>query len=424
MIRLTEMLRIFYLLAAALAAQGQNGHPDPVFDKIPFEEWLKGGGEGRIKWNLHANPPRLTVHQRLATVISVQIDGSEFVKRKPAKLVVFLEVRDAANRVYRTHSAMDFELLKTPRELATAGLDQYAFFLPGDYRIAAAVYDVQSKEHATRHIKLHVPELAKDPLPGMWKDLPTVEFVDLRDPPERWYLPEVTSRLHLAVKTARPVRVDIVVNESPTERAQRWPGRITRRNMGNLIPALKVLTQMDIQLGTVNVSLLDLERRKVSFEQANAGTIDWGRLRDALSENDPNTIDVKALAHHEENAQFFVSEVRKRIEANPDGALIVLSGPMAFARGQNLKPIEASPGTKVFYIRYYPPMPGAPMGFAGPGGRAMGPPAPMPAGRGGAYEDSLAATLKPLSPRRFDVSTPAEFRAALAAIISDLSPMK
>jgi len=39
-------------------------------------------------------------------------------------------------------------------------------------------------------------------------------------------------------------------------------------------------------------------------------------------------------------------------------------------------------------------------------------------------DDSLAATLKPLSPRRFDVITAAEFRSALAAIVSELSRTK
>jgi len=421
MIRLTEMLRIFCLLAA-VAAWGQQGRPDPVFDKVPFDEWLKGEGESRIRWTLHIAPPRLTPHQRLSASISVEIDGNEFVKRKPAKLVVFLEVRDEANRVYRTHSAMDFDLLKAPRELATAGMDQTAFFVPGDYRVAVAVYDVQSKEHAAKQVKLHIADLPKDPLPEMWRDLPPVEFVGSKDAPERWFLPEISSRLRLQVRTARPVRVDVLVNESPTERAVQSAGRVTRRNMGNLIPALKVLTQMEIQLGTVNVALLDLERRKVSFEQDNAGTLDWVRLKDALRENDPNTINVKALEHHEQNAQFFISEVRKRLEANRDGALIVLSGPMAFPKGQDLRPIEAAPGTKVFYVRYFPPM-GFPMGFVGHGGSNVGPPAPIP-GRGHSMEDSLAGTLKPLSPRRFDVSTPAEFRAALAAIMSELSQLK
>jgi hypothetical protein len=266
--------------------------------------------------------------------------------------------------------------------------------------------------------------------------------VTFSEPPDSWYEPDISSRLYLPVQNRRPVRVEVVVNESPTE-ASRRPGHNRSRNMGSLIPALKVLSQMDIRDGSINATLLDLERRKVSFSQEDASPLDWTRLRAALMENDPNQIDVHALEKHEQNAQFFVSEIRKRLEsteqngdvplgltAEPARVLIVLSGPMAFPKGQDLRPIEATPepGTRVFYIRYYPPWPGVefgpPPGLAGRhGGSPVRPPAPGP-GRGAPLDDSLAKTLKPLSPRVFDVRTPMEFRNALAAIVSDISQLK
>jgi hypothetical protein len=39
-------------------------------------------------------------------------------------------------------------------------------------------------------------------------------------------------------------------------------------------------------------------------------------------------------------------------------------------------------------------------------------------------EDSLERTLKPLAPRLFNVTTPIEFRNALAAIIGEISQLK
>jgi hypothetical protein len=102
--------------------------------------------------------------------------------------------------------------------------------------------------------------------------------------------------------------------------------------------------------------------------------------------------------------------------------LIVLSGPMTFAKGQDLTPIEATPepGTRVFYIRYYSLVPSR----GGP--PQMGPPGRLPpiAGPGGLIEDSLERTLKPLAPRLFNVTTPTEFRSALAAIIGEISQLK
>jgi hypothetical protein len=190
---------------------------------------------------------------------------------------------------------------------------------------------------------------------------------------------------------------------------------------------------MDVENGSINVTLLDLERRKVSFSQEGAAKLDWTGLRASLVENEPNTIDVHALENHEQNAQFFISEVRKRLErteSNLESArvLIVLSGPMAFPKGQDLSPIEATPGpgTKVFYIRYLPPRPELSFMTSNLGGRSMRPPLSPPGsfGRAPSSDDSLARTLKPLSPRIFDVTVPIEFRNALAAILSDISHLK
>jgi hypothetical protein len=438
MIRLAEMLRISFLaFAYSVAIMAQQGQPDPVFDRIPFEHWLEERGDAHIQWSMAVNPARLTVHQRLAVVLSVRIDGAEFAKRSGSgQMVVFLEVRDHDDRVFRTHHAVHFGDVQNPGGVASVNFDQYAFFEPGEYQVAAAVYDSASKEHALKKTRLRVPEVPRDPLPDSWRNMPEVEYMTFGQAPDAWYLPETSSRLNLPVSNERPVRVEVVVNESPTELTGRT-SRAMRRNMGNLIPALKVLSQMTLN-GSINVTLLDLERRKVSFTQEQAGNLDWTRLRAALLDNDPNSIDVHALENHEQNAQFFVSEVRKRLES-PETVdarvLIVLSGPMAFPKGQNLKPIEASPepGTKVFYICYYPPRPGLEFGaspeLAQPG--AMGrrsvsqarPPIVGP-GRGAPLDDSLARTLKPLAPRQFNVTTPIEFRNALAAIMSEISRLK
>jgi hypothetical protein len=261
--------------------------------------------------------------------------------------------------------------------------------------------------------------------------LPELEFLPVSTPPDAWYLPEISSRLALPVKAQTPVRVEVIVNESTTELVMRRGARGARRNLSTLIPALKVLTQMDVQNGSINVTLLDLERRTAGFTQDHVGLLDWNRLSSALDENDPNVIDVHALENYTQKAQFFVSEVRKRLESDAAGArvLIVLSGPMAFAKGQDLRPIEAAqePGTKVFYIRYSPPFgpqegPSLPAHYL-QGARGAGSPPGSP-GRGGALQDSLAATLKPLAPRLFDVSTPMEFRNTLAAIMIAISQTK
>src|SRR5271156_6489939 len=99
------MLRILpTLLIGWLAAFGQEGLPDPVFRNVPFDEWLKGGEDARIRFTMRVLPPRLSSHQRMAVAIAVEVDGSEFTKRpKSGQIVVFLEIRDHDGKVYRTH---------------------------------------------------------------------------------------------------------------------------------------------------------------------------------------------------------------------------------------------------------------------------------------------------------------------------------
>ena len=426
-------MRILYLSLLAALAYGQEAQR--AFEKVPFDQWLKEGEGARIHWSMRVIPAHLTEFQRFGTALVVEIDGDEFVKRsKPGQLAVFLEVRDAKGQPYRNYRPMVLPNESKTASVATVSVAQFFFVMPGDFSVAAVIYDTESQEHSLKRTKVKVPELAHDPLPGSWKNLPSVEFLAPADAPDGWYKPEITSRLSLPVKSEKPVCVEVVVNESPSETPTGRPGRMSRRNMGNLVPALKVISQMEIGNGSMNVTLLDLERRRVSFKQEEVSTLDWTRLRGALIENDPDKIDVHALENREQNAQFFVSEIRKLLEstesngdvplglsAEPARVLIVLSGPMSFAKGQDLRPIEATPepGTRVYYIRYYPPRPGFRMGPSGAH-------SPMISGRGRGVpiEDLLARTLKPLGPRTFDVTTPEEFRSALATIISEISRLK
>lgn len=421
------MARILYLLLTGLVAA--QGLPDAAFDAVPFNQWLKGGEQSSIKFSIRILPARLTVYQRLAAKVSVQVDRSEFRRRK---LTAFLEIRDSAGRAYRTHHELELSGVNRPANV-NVNFDQYTFIKPGDYLVTAAVYDAASKEHAVKQVRWRLPPMSFDPLPEAWRDLPPVEFSTVpSDPPGRWYLPDISSRLFLPVASGKPVRVEVVVNESPTEVARRRTGRVSSRNMINLIPSLKVLSQMALENGSLNVTLLDLERHKVSFAQQDVKTLDWPRLRAALAGNDPNRIDARSLADHDQNAQFFVSEIRKLLEATETNGdvplgltedqapvLIVLSGPMAFPTGQDLRPIEttAEAPARIFYIRYYPPQ-----GFGGfPGGGGRGMPAPGPVM---IVQDSLYGTLKPLHPKLFEVTSPRQFRTALAAIMRAISTGK
>jgi hypothetical protein len=315
------------------------------------------------------------------------------------------------------------------------------FVLPGDYNLRLAVYASATGEHSVKQEKLHVAPLKNDPLPEMWRDLPPVEFIDATEPPDSWYLPSMTGRFHLSLATTKPVRVEVLVNMTPSERLA-GSSRAQNRNLGALIPALKAISQIDVHGGAMNVELLDLSRQRVTFHQDDVRTLDWPAMRAGLTEAKPGVIDIQSLEHRKENAGFFVSEVSRIVERSasaPARALIVLSGPVEFEGGQDLQPIAVTPppGLRVYYIRYRVPPPRfivrddpndvtgrQPPMMRGGGRNGRGPQGNLP---GGPFRpvivDQLEGTIKPLTPRLFDVNTAEEFRKALAAILGDIARM-
>jgi hypothetical protein len=169
--------------------------------------------------------------------------------------------------------------------------------------------------------------------------------------------------------------------------------------------------------------LLDLSRRKTVFDQSEVQDLDWPRLKTSLGEANTASIDIHSLSDRHEDAQFFVSEVRRLLRAGEDKpcVLVVLTRPVAFDSGEDLDPIslEALPACRVFYIRYHiaPQFVrvGPQMGMRGRRSR-MGND-PMMGGRNPQEVfDQLERTLKPLSPKVMDVETPAQVTKALAEI--------
>jgi hypothetical protein len=426
MIPIAAMLRIWYLcvLATMATALGQPGRPDAAFDKIPFEEWLKGGGQARIQWHFGIRPPRLSEWQRLEIYIQVDVAEHEFVKRpERGQMVAFLEIRDHENRIFRTHWALRPAKGPTPASAGLVKFTQFASIVPGDYEVAVALYDTISKEHSMKRMTLRVPELAHDPLPNAWRDMPTVDFSSqiVNNPP----------RLYLPLKTEKAVRIEVVVNQSfyPTA-------------MGRLNPLLRVISQMEMRNGSMRVTVLDLERQKVMFSREVEGNVNWVRIMNTMQRTNPYMIDAQALGHYKEQAQFFVSVIRKRLERSEsderERVLIVLSAPRRLPKGEDLGPIQATlqPEDRVFYIRSYPvpifpgellpPFPVQPHlhdVHEGPS------PAPIPDARLrrehiDGSSDSLERTLEPLNPHVFNVVTPEQFRGALAKIMSEILQQK
>ena len=438
---IVKFQRVVVLLAGAwvfphLTGISQGAPLDPVFAMVPFDRWLAEGGQGPFHWSAHVAPADLSNHQRLRVRVELSLDGSDLVSRRgEGYMMMLVQLEDADHRIYQSHESLDLQQVTEAAAKTNIVYTQDIFVRPGDYRVGLMVVDSKTGEHGAAEKTLHVNPLKNDPFPGAWQDLPAVEFVPAATAPDNLPMPASTRRLQLPLESRRPLRLEILVNVSPTlSQLGLHSGPANNRSLIELLPALNVMSQVEVRNGTLNVSLLDLTRRQVVFEQEKLGDLDWPLLRTGLGAADPNKIDVRSLAHRERNAQFFVEQVRERIlgaagaQSPPPGEPlrigIVLSGPMGFASGEDLHPIEAAErsGRRIYYFRYHslpPPLMTPPSLYALRGRRNM----PPPLGRPLSLEplDSLVPLIKPLQPRVFDIFSPEQFRKALSTMLEELS---
>jgi hypothetical protein len=410
-----------------------TGTHDPAFDSIPFASWMAGpDSPTKIHWSARVLPAQLSFHQRLLTAVSAQVDGADLASRRgKGEFVVFAQFTDSAGVTYQDHTSIDLTKVEEALTASNVTYSVRAYVRPGEYRVAILLFDSATKEHWAKTEKITIVPLRHDAFPDSWNDLAAVESVPSVDAPEAWLEPASAARLNLPAKTKTPARIDVIVNLSPSEQ-HAGSERLRNQTLSALIPTLQVISEMQLGESALNVALLDIARHRVVFHQSKVHDLQWDNLKDAFAEDATGTIDVKSLQDRGRNAAFFVKEVSRRISADtPSGArhaLIVLSGATEFAPGEDLRPIEATrpADCPVFYIRYYAPVPRREPVYAGRRGgfgRGMGgvrsgmegPAGQMHAERSDTV-DQLEKTLKPVSPRLFDVSTPEEMRKALAEI--------
>jgi hypothetical protein len=414
---------LFTIAAAPLLAQGDR--LDREFRAIPFNEWVASGKPGSFKWSMKLTKPQLSVHQRLISQMEVLVDGAELAKRRgQGEFVFFLQIRDAKDHIYQDHGNIDLGKVEEAVKASNITFSDAAFFLPGNYRVDVALYATATKEYGVRRATLHVAPLAADPFAASWSKLPAVEFRPHEEPPDSWYLPGLQGRVQLTSSPRKPLQIELIANITPSERDS-GSLRVQDRNMSFLVPALKVLAQTEFTNSSVNVSLADLVRHKITFRQENVSELDWPRMRVALAGADPGVIDVKSLEKRQQKARFFMREINKRVGEKPSSrVLIILSSAVTFGYGEDLEPLllETPTDCRVYYIRFQ----------AEPARVVYGPQqsayrrrrGPMP-GQNisliGTGVDQLAPMLKALSPKVFDVKSALEVRRALASILNDIA---
>ena len=360
-------------LAGVSTVHAQDaGVPDPAFSVVPFERWLTEGEPTNLRWSVRVGGAELNNHQRLQSRVEIQLDGNELVSRRGhGELGVLIQFEDSAKRLYQTHGAIDLQDVKDDTGKSNVQYLQDAFVLPGDYRVGVVIFDAKTRDHWAEQKTLHVNPLRNDPLPGAWKNLPAVELLTTLDAPDSWYIPYINSRLQVPVAARRPVRVEVLMNASPSGPSRGLnTGTANNRNLANLVPALKVFSQMEVAGGSLHITLLDISNHRIIFEQDAVHQLDWKRLSDALTTADPNKIDVRSLEHRGQNAPYLMQQVRERLTSSgganePLRVLIVLAAPMTLDSGDKSHVIidsETKPQGSLYFVRYHLPPERAPLG--------------------------------------------------------------
>jgi hypothetical protein len=241
---------------------------DPIFATIPFDRWSEKDPGSHFRWSTHISSPALGQHQRLTIDITIQVDGADLVKRRgQGKMQLLIQLRDQAGGLYQVHNALSLDDVKPEASHSYSVYTQNTLVVPGDYQAALGWFIASTGEHAIVRRALHVDPLPHDPLPDAWRELPSVAFLPSEEPPAEWYASSAEGRLNLPVEVQRPVRVELLVNGSRTEQMQATHGqKANQLRAAELIPAIKVISQIKLNKGSVNVAILDLERQRVSFE--------------------------------------------------------------------------------------------------------------------------------------------------------------
>jgi hypothetical protein len=450
------LILVFVSMLAAPRMFAQDENENGGLPPIPFDALIAGNDTAQIPWEISTVDMGLTPEQRLRATLQIRIPARELAARIGAgRLIAMAQITDAQGHAYRNHSRYDLASLKLPPGSQYLTVYFNAFVLPGDYHTAIAIYDTATKEYSVAHRELRVAAIKNDPLAGAWSGLPSADFWPARAP-----LETLQAKLRLPLQTKRRVHVEVLLNTTFTKGVKSSKS-LYDHSLTILTPEFETLAEVSPANGKLDAAALELTDQKVLFEQDDVTAFDWQRFADSLVTVNPGVISASSLENQPGEAQYFTSEVTRRISPEAAGAggggtkqtqdedalrvLIVLSGPMSFPNHEALRQIsmKGDCGCRVYYIRSHTAGSSSPVVLlddenqdtALPPSRGHSPPqlpeldgsgAPTPAPGSDACPDNacnydeLENTLAPLHPRVFDVFSPMDFRKALASILDDV----
>src|SRR5579863_5295808 len=137
------------LLSAAIVSLGAFAVPavvaqsdsfPPSSGNLPFEAWLNGKNISQIPWTISIAPPAMTDYQRYqADIIAYVFLDKADASNRDAKLRSVARFTDSRGKTYEATSehALTARTADQDPEIVVSFT---AYLLPGDYKVAMAVY--------------------------------------------------------------------------------------------------------------------------------------------------------------------------------------------------------------------------------------------------------------------------------------------
>jgi hypothetical protein len=272
--------------------------------------------------------------------------------KKHARLLALLRITDADGKEFKNYGTVDTTVLDLPH-LKEVTLDWSGFVLPGEYKIALALCDLSAGQHGMVLKKLHVNGPGQNPLPGIWANLPSVEFWApfTEFGLDQSFHSDIKGRLNLPLATKDPVRLDVLADVTPSELFAGHQGAYSRYLFG-VLATWKDFSQIEPARGSINGALLDLRQQKVIWEQKNIGTVDWAGLKNALGEQTTGLVSAKDLQNRY-NPVFLREELARRASESTGDTLhviVLIGGPLDTYNFPRLNPIQVSNEKTVIYF--------------------------------------------------------------------------
>jgi hypothetical protein len=380
---------------------------DPhLFDQVPFDQWVKEGKKEQIPFKFHVYDARLSIYQRLVVHIQMLVEGKHLAQRgEKGDLLALVQMADDSGHM--AHDAFKLELAKLAPQLnkKTDILFEFdALVLPGPYTVTLAVQHTGTGEHSLTQHPIQVSPLKNDPLPGMWRDLPVLEFLTHIEPPDpdTFFHPELKGVLNLPVENRRPINVALLADVTAADLFRGSNNRYMRYLYG-LLPVAHTFAQMKLKQGAMDFLTLDLTRRQVIFEQDGLTTLDWSKMKKTISTTEAGVINVSNLSKERPSPDFLREEIGRLISKSGNEipqVFSVITSPLFLDSFRNLKsdPLPENCNCRVFYIEFDTSRRGIPFNATG----------------------QVEKMLKPLRVRSFRAHNSEAVRDALAKIIQEL----